>query len=296
MRFTWAVPLVFASIASAHSGKTVGPHDLWMAWTFDPGVVTSLVLSAFLYYFGVYRSGSIPRSHIAAFTAGWLSLLLALVSPLHPLGESLFSAHMTQHEILMLISAPLLVLSRPMVPMLWALPASWRRALGRATKAHPIHVVWLTITYPLVAWGIELVVLWGWHLPDLFERTLTSDLTHAAQHASFLFASLLFWWAVFQGGERRIGYGMSVIYIFTTAVHSGILGALLTFSPQVWYPAYNGTTLAWGLTPLEDQQIGGLIMWVPASIVYLVAGLWLFTLWLEESDFRLAQASTGNRA
>jgi cytochrome c oxidase assembly factor CtaG len=156
--------------------------------------------------------------------------------------------------------------------------------------------VWLTITYPLVAWAIELVVLWGWHLPALFEKTLTSDLTHAAQHASFLFASLLFWWAAFQGGERRIGYGMSVIYIFTTAVHSGILGALLTFSPRVWYPAYNGTTLAWGLTPLADQQIGGLIMWVPASIVYIVAGLWLFALWLEESDFRSAQASAGNRA
>jgi putative membrane protein len=89
---------------------------------------------------------------------------------------------------------------------------------------------------------------------------------------------------------------MSVMYLFTTAVHSGILGALLTFSQRVWYPAYNGTTLAWGLTPLEDQQIGGLIMWVPASIVYIVAGLWLFALWLAESDFRSAQASAGGRA
>lgn len=295
MRLKWTVLLVFASVASAHSGEPVEPHDLWKAWTFDPGVVTPLVLSAFLYYFGVYRSGSIPRSHIAAFTAGWLSLVLALVSPLHPLGESLFSAHMTQHEILMLISAPLLVLGRPLVPMLWALPISWRRVLGRAAKAPPVHAVWQTITYPLVAWAIELVVLWGWHLPALFEKTLTSDLIHAAQHASFLVASLLFWWAVFQGGERRIGYGMSVMYLFTTAIHSGILGALLTFSQRVWYPAYDGTTVAWGLTPLEDQQIGGLIMWVPASIVYIVAGLWLFALWLAESDFRSAQVSAGNR-
>jgi cytochrome c oxidase assembly factor CtaG len=294
MNFKWTVLLVFANFASAHPGERLEPHDLWTAWEFDPGVVIPLVLSAFLYYFGVYRSGSIPRSHIAAFTAGWLSLVVALVSPLHPLGESLFSAHMTQHEILMLISAPLLVLGRPMVPMLWALPISWRRALGSAAKAPPVHAVWQTITYPLVAWAIELVVLWGWHLPALFERTLTSDLAHAAQHASFLSASLLFWWAVFQGGERRFGYGMSVMYLFTTAVYSGILGALLTFSQRVWYPAYNGSTAVWGLTPLEDQQIGGLIMWVPASIVYIVAGLWLFALWLAESDFRSAQASARN--
>jgi putative membrane protein len=172
---------------------------------------------------------------------------------------------------------------------------SWRRGIGQAVKTAPVRSIWDTITHPLVAWTIGLVALWAWHAPALFEKTLTSESAHAAQHISFLLASLLFWWAVFQGGDRRMGYGMSVIYIFTTGVHSSILGALLTLSPSLWYSSYAATTGAWGLTPLQDQQIGGLIMWVPAGIVYLVAALWLFSLWLDESKFRMAQAGAGNR-
>jgi putative membrane protein len=295
MKRTCWLLLLLARSSLAHPGERVQPHDLWSAWSFEPGVVAPLAVCAFLYYSGIYRSKVIPRIHIVAFTAGLLSLILALVSPLHALGEALFSAHMIQHEILMLIAAPLLVIGRPLVPFLWALPISWRRVVGQAVKVAPFQSVWRTITYPLVAWGIELVVLWAWHAPVLFEKTLTSELVHAAQHASFLFASLLFWWAVFQGGERRMGYGMSVIYIFTTAVHSTALGALLTLSPAVWYPDYGDTTAAWGLTPLQDQQLGGLIMWIPSGIVYLVAALWLFSLWLDESGLRMAQAGAGNR-
>lgn len=295
MKRAWWLVLVLAQSALAHPGEPVQPHDLWSAWSFDPGVVMPLALCAFLYYLGIYRSKVIPGRQIVAFTAGLLSLGVALVSPLHALGEALFSAHMIQHEILMLISAPLLVVGRPLVPFLWALPISWRRGIGKAVKANPVRSIWRAITYPLVAWGIELVVLWVWHAPVLFERTLTSELVHAAQHTSFLVASLLFWWAVFQGGERRMAYGMSVIYIFTTAVHSTILGALLTLSPNLWYSGYADTTGAWGLTPLQDQQIGGLIMWVPAGTVYLMAALWLFSLWLDESGFRMAQADTGSR-
>jgi putative membrane protein len=293
-RTSWLL-LVLTRSLLAHPGEPVQPRDLWSTWTFDPGVVIPLVICAFLYYLGIYRSKAIPRMQIVAFTAALLSLVLALVSPLHELGEALFSAHMFQHEILMLISAPSLVLGRPLVPFLWALPMSWRRGIGQAVKLAPVRSIWDTITHPVVAWTIELVALWAWHAPALFEKTLTSESVHAAQHISFLFASLLFWWAVFQGGERRMGYGMSVIYIFTTGIHSTILGALLTLSPNVWYSGYANTTGAWGLTALQDQQIGGLIMWVPAGIVYLVAALWLLSLWLDESKFRMAQAGAGNR-
>lgn len=293
LRRTCLLILFVAPIAFGHPGEQLQPDDLWTAWEFDPGVVIPLAVTAFLYYFGVYRSRSIPRRQIAAFTAGWLSLVVALVSPLHPLGESLFSAHMLQHEILMLVSAPLLVLSRPLVAFLWALPFSWRRALGQATKLQPIHSVWSTMTAPAVAWTVDLVILWVWHMPILFNKTLTSEFVHAAQHISFLFASLLFWWAVLQHRERRMRYGMSVLYLFTTAVQSGVLGALLTLSRRVWYPGYAGTTQTWGLTPLEDQQLGGLIMWVPASVVYIAAGLWLFALWMRESEFRIAQTHVG---
>jgi putative membrane protein len=132
------------------------------------------------------------------------------------------------------------------------------------------------------AWWIHFVALWGWHLPILFQATLKNEWVHAIQHLSFFASALLFWWSLLYA-RGRANYA-SVLYIFTTAVHTSVLGALLTFAQTVWYPAYRTTTQVWGLTPIEDQQLGGLIMWIPAGLVYLAVGLWAFALWLRESD------------
>jgi putative membrane protein len=177
----------------------------------------------------------------------------------------------------------LLVLSRPLVPFLWGLPFVWRRTAGQWSKAAVMQMVWTSLTAPFAAWTIHAIALWVWHAPPLFQATISSELVHSAQHASFLLSALLFWWALVYG-DGAIGYGMGVVYIFTTAIHTGILGALLTFSPSLWYPEYGETAPAWGLTGLQDQQIGGLIMWVPAGAVYTIAGLALFAAWLRQSD------------
>jgi cytochrome c oxidase assembly factor CtaG len=226
----------------------------------------------------------------ACFWSGWSTLVVALVSPLHPLGEELFSAHMVQHEILMLISAPLFVLSRPLVTFLWAVPIEWRRAFGRWSKIEPVSNSWRFLTDPLSAWWIHAIAIWAWHAPPLFESTLKSDLAHTAQHLSFFLSALLFWWSLLYARGRK-AYGLGVLYLFTTAVHTSILGALLTFSPHIWYSGYRTTTQIWGLTPLQDQQLGGLIMWVPASLIYVGAGLALFAAWMKESDALLERAS-----
>lgn len=281
-----AAGLLFPALALAHTGERLLPYDLWSAWEFDPGVVISLAVVGILYARGARVQGiSTPRQHIF-FWSGWVSLVIALISPLHPLGEVLFSAHMVQHEILMLVSAPLLVLSRPLVTFLWGMPFEWRRSLGQWAKMNYFQRCWSFLTDPLTAWSIHAVAIWSWHAPFLFDLTLRSELAHTAQHLSFFLSALLFWWALFYAHGRK-AYGAGVFYVFTTAVHTGILGALLTFAPRIWYSSYLTTTQAWGLTPLQDQQIGGLIMWVPASLVYLVAGLWLFAAWLKESDAML---------
>jgi putative membrane protein len=190
---------------------------------------------------------------------------------------------MAQHEILMLVAAPLLVLSRPLVPMLWALPIAWRRGLGGWSKTPGVQHVWRMITQPLTAWWVHAAALWLWHAPNLFQATLGSAWIHSLQHLSFFGSALLFWWSLFYA-HGRASYGASFLYVFTTAVHTSILGALLTFAKTTWYPAYASTTSAWSLTPLEDQQLGGLIMWIPAGVVYLIAALALFGMWLRESD------------
>jgi putative membrane protein len=296
IRFGFAFCLftvAFTLCASAHEGKPHTWHDLARTWAFEPVVVVSLALSAALYAVGVRKlwreaetGRGLRRWEVWCYAGGWLALFVALVSPLHPWGRVLFSAHMTQHEILMLVAAPLLVLGRPVIAFLWALPMSWARALGNAAKVGWWQSVWRTLTNPLVAWAVHAVALWVWHVPALFQATLTSEWVHTAQHLSFLISALLFWWALVHGRQGLMGYGAGVLYMFTTMVHSGLLGALITFAGSAWYPAYNGLTASWGLTPLDDQQLGGLIMWIPAGLVYIFAGLALFAGWLRESDVK----------
>ncbi|MBV8866261.1 MAG: cytochrome c oxidase assembly protein [Acidobacteriaceae bacterium] len=285
-----AIASIIPLIAFAHTGEPLQPEDLWSAWTFNAGLTLPLTVSAVLYALGSRKHFGLTGLQKGCFWAGWLSLAIALLSPLHPLGEVLFSAHMVQHEILMIIAAPLLVVSRPLVTFLWALPMKWRRHLGHWSKTRAVRSSWLFLTAPLAAWWIHALAIWLWHAPPLFEATLTSDLIHAAQHLSFFASALLFWWALVYAHGRRT-YGSGVLYIFTTAIHTGILGALLTFSPHLWYPTYTTTTQAWGLSSLEDQQIGGLIMWVPASLVYLIAGLVLLAVWIKESDALLKRTT-----
>ncbi|MDQ6676441.1 MAG: cytochrome c oxidase assembly protein, partial [Acidobacteriota bacterium] len=180
-----------------------------------------------------------------------------------------------------------LVLSRPLPPFLWGLPFEWRRTAGRWAKAQPVQFVWVGITAPAAAWAIHGVTLWVWHAPALFQATLTNDWIHSAQHISFLGSALLFWWSLFYARGAH-SYGAGVLYLFTTAVHTSVLGALLTFARTVWYPAYRATAPLWGVSALEDQQIGGLIMWVPGGLVYLAAALALFAAWLRESGVTAA--------
>jgi len=271
-----------------HEGKPHNWHDLMRAWSFEPLVVISLALSAVLFFIGLrrLRGRSIRTWEALCFALGWLALFVALVSPVHAWGQVLFSAHMTQHEILMLVAAPLLVLGRPLIAFLWALPLEWSRSLGNIAKIRWLNRLWRTFTIPLVAWMVHAIALWVWHIPLLFEAVLHHESVHTAQHLSFLISALLFWWALIHGPQGAMGYGAAVLYLFTTSIHSGVLGALITLAGSVWYPSYVGLTNSWGLTPLEDQQLGGLIMWIPAGLVYVIAGLALFAGWLREADLR----------
>jgi putative membrane protein len=130
-------------------------------------------------------------------------------------------------------------------------------------------------------------VLWIWHLPSLYNASVEYEWVHALQHSSFLITALLFWWTLLHGRHGRLGSGAAVAYCFTTALHTSVLGALMTFSEQVWYSIYESRTAAFHLTPLQDQQLGGLIMWVPAGVIFTGLGLWLMGAWIMESERRV---------
>src|SRR3954471_4258872 len=282
--------------ALAHGTTPERVDDLLRAWEFEPGTVLSLLFLGFLYLRGLAAlRRAMPTAPIAAwkilaFGLGYASLILALLSPLHPWGRALFSVHMAQHEILMLVAAPLLVLGQTLIVTLKGLPAGWARAVTSWMKTGPFRHLAKVICNPFSAWLLHGIILWVRHLPVLFQPTIENEWVHALQHLSFFLSAVLFWWAVIHGPRKRMEYGMAVLYMFTTALHSGALGALLTFTRNLWYPVYSGSTRQWGLSPLEDQELGGLIMWVPAGIVYIAAGLALFAAWLRESEQRSFRA------
>jgi putative membrane protein len=275
----------------------VAPGAAWHAWTFEPLVVVLLAASAVLYALGVrraWRSGGagrgISRAQAAAFAAGWLAVVAALVSPVDAVSSDLFSVHMVQHELLMIVAAPLLVFSSPLLAFLWTLGPAARRATMHTLRQRPLVTIWSALTAPAVVWLLHGIALWVWHLPALYDAAIASEAIHALEHACFFVSAGLFWWGITRGRYGRLGYGSAVLYVFATAMHSGLLGAALTLSPRVWYPAHAATTAAWGLSPLEDQQLAGLIMWIPASLIFIAMGLYYFALWLKESDRRVAAA------
>ena len=284
------------------------PHELTTSevmrwWSWEPITIALLAISAILYAIGTarlrWRTGNPAcpdrRDRLSstrfwqplAFAAGWLALVIALISPLDALGAILFSAHMAQHEMLMIVAAPLLVLGRPLIAFLWALPANWRTRIGHWTQSPPVAHSWHFMTGPLVVTILHAIALWIWHLPSWYQATLRSELIHALQHTSFLFTAALFWWALIHGRYGRMGYGVAVIYVFVTAAHSGALGALIAFSPQVLYPIYQSTTAQWGLDAIEDQQLAGIIMWIPAGVLMTILGVALFAAWLGEAEQRV---------
>jgi len=253
-------------------------------------LVSSLLLMFAIYAAGVarlWRSAGIGRGvrplEAAAFSAGWVALVVALSPPLHEWSEQRLAAHMIQHELLMVVAAPLIALSAPSTAFLWAFPSAARHRALELVRQTPLSAAWSAITSPLAAFILYAVALWVWHLPALYDYALDHEGVHIIQHICFFGTATLFWWGIAHGRYGRIGYGAAVVYVFATAVHGGVLGALLTFSPRVLYVPYI-LNHASGLTPLEDQQLAGLLMWVPAGLIFAIGGLSLFAGWLRHSE------------
>jgi len=212
----------------------------------------------------------------------------AVLPPFHELSEQFFSVHMVQHELLMTVAAPLIVLGYPVAVGLRLLPRASRRSAARLARPRAVRRIGTFITNPPVAWLLHAVAIWLWHLPILFERAIHNDVVHAFQHLSFISAAVVFWWAVLRPA-RRARRGLSILLLFTTAIHTGVLGALMTFAHTPWYRDYASRPATAGLSPLADQQLAGMIMWIPGSLAYLIAALFIVRRWLAESEWEVAR-------
>lgn len=269
--------------ASAHAGEE--GHAL--QWTWEPWFVILTLAVAGFYLAGCVRLSSegnvrkvLGAGRIASFVAGMLMLVAALASPLDALAAQLFSAHMTQHMLLMLGAPPLLIWGRPVLAWLWAFPLAQRRRIGRFwLNSGPLRKTHEFLMRPTVVWVAASAALWFWHSPRPYNWALSNEGVHAIEHLCFFVTSLALWTLTIEPyGPRRIGYGAALILIATFALHNGLLGALLTFAPAPLYRP--GAAALSGLSPLEDQQLAGLIMWVPAGLIHLTAMALLFVGWL----------------
>jgi putative membrane protein len=272
------------SVTAAH--RAVSPEQLWSAWTFEPMTIAALVGAGVLYGVGVARLRRRRARHaggrrIAAFYGGLLVLALALLSPVHALGETLFSAHMVQHLLLILVVAPLLVLGAPVAPAVVAAPAWCRRMYATGRRLEVMTRLRRALAVPLLVWALGALAMWSWHLPELYAAGLSHPLWHATEHASFLVTAIAFWTLIVHaGGRAGRGHGAAILLTFATALQGAVLGAVLTFATHPLYRDHLPGASAWGIAPLTDQQLAGLIMWVPAGAVYILVMATLFLAWL----------------
>jgi putative membrane protein len=272
----------------AHPGQPPAPHDLWSAWNLDPVLLGGVLLAAWAYRRG--QAGG-PRREVDTWRARWFTLALvalavALVSPLDAASTALASAHMVQHLLLVLVAAPLLALSAPASALLRGSPLAVRRASGRWRRRLGLtHRNLAVLRHPAVVWLLHVGVLWFWHAALPYDAALASEPLHLLEHASFLVTAVLFWRVLISPrGRGQVSPGLGVLLVFAMAMQSVVLSALLTFARTPWYSGYADTTAPWGLDPLADQQLAGVIMWIPAGGIYLVAALALLAGWVRATE------------
>jgi putative membrane protein len=257
------------------------------AWEVEPSIVIGCAL-----LLAVWAAAGGLRFHRKAvwFVTGVAVLLLDLVGPLDVLGDDyLFSAHMLEHLVLVLVVAPLLLLGIP-EPMARRIVA-WR----------PAAAVERVLRRPVVAWSVAVGTLWLWHAPPLYNATLASEQVHILEHLSFLVTWTIFWWPVLTPlPESRLDPMAALLYLYAAMVANSVLGILLTFAPLGLYPAYvsPGDELGalglirgtWGLTPGPDQQLGGLLMWVLGMLAFLWAAMAMIARWYRMPEKEVVDA------
>ena len=256
----------------AYCGFPPLPAEIWRNWNLDPVLIAALMMVALGYAAGWRMLRAAPggsalgRREATLFSVGWLIATIALVSPLCSLSVALFSARVGQHMILALVAAPLVMLGRPEAAF-GALVAP----LAPRLAGSPAVMALRALASAPAAWILFAVFLWLWHAPAPYAATFESDVVYWTMHLTLFGSALLLWRSLLVAGAS--GRVVGIASGFTTSIHMGLLGALLTFAPRPLFEPHLATTWPWGMSPLADQQLGGVIMWVPGCGLFFLAGV-----------------------
>jgi cytochrome c oxidase assembly factor CtaG/cytochrome c2 len=263
-------------------------------WSDNVALWVSLIVGTGWYAIGAARlyrrgqsGGPIGAAHVTAFAAGMAILFIVLVSPFDAIADDLFWVHMVQHLALLLVAAPLIVMGRPALAYLWAFGPAARKRVGWMWKGFGFRKGIGVLMHPILVWLLFCGAFVVWHFPGPYQWALGNEDVHTLEHLTFFVTALMFWSLVIEpSGIRRLDYGPTLVFIVTAAVISGLPGALIALAPRPLYPAHAAGDAAWGLTLLEDQQLAGIVMWIPGGLVYLIAAGWVFLKWLQRDQDR----------
>jgi putative copper resistance protein D len=289
------IHLLLPARVLAHGAEAPTPSfpSVLLEWRFDPTAIVPLVLVAALYAWAVRRVDAAhpgnrhPAHRTWLFMAGLVAIAVALTSPIEAYEGLLFSVHMIQHMLLELVAAPLLLAGAPITLALRVSSPRVRRGLLAVLQSRVVHV----ISFPVIAWVLFAAVNWGWHFSTLYDQALENDLLHYVQHATFLGAALLFWWPAIGADPSpwRLPHPMRLFYLFLAMPQNSFLGVALLQTSTVLYPHYVTNGRTWGPSPLEDQHLGGVLMWVMGDMAFLAGMAVVVALWVRYEERRTSR-------
>ena len=284
--------VVFAGVADVVFADTapLGRRVRFSDWNGDIVILLNLVLVVWLYMRGTFafrnrsQQTAIRLRQSCYFLCGIGITGLCLLSPLDALSAQLATAHMIQHMLLMTVAAPLIVCGAPWSVSVWGLSPATLRGISRIRRRLiGGQVIGRCFTSPVLVWMLYALTTWSWHLPVLYEAALSVEWIHDLQHLCFLATAIIFWRVLLSPrGVVNGNPGLSVVYLFATTLHSMALGVLMTLSPVPWYSHYKITASLWDMTAQQDQQLAGLIMWMPACAPYAVIAAWILLQYFED--------------
>lgn len=269
------------------AGEPMFPGVL-LAWSFDPvpivgvGVAAAAYLRAVREVNAAHRQTPVPPLRTAAFLGGLVAIVLALQSPIERYDTTLISMHMVQHMLLQFVAAPLLLLGAPLTLALRAATPAVRRQITGILHSRPVR----TLTHPIVAWTLFVLVNWGWQFSPLYNVALENDAVHYVQHATFLGSALLFWWPIagVDPAPRKLAYPGRAAYLAMAIPPNSFLGITLMGASPDFYPHYALLTRDWGPSMVEDLSLAGALMWGMGAMAFVAALLLTVGAWMRAED------------
>lgn len=269
-------------------------RDWLFEWRFWPQIILTLVGLVFIYGLGWHRlrqRGAYKLANgwrLTSFLAGLAALWLAMISFIEVLQEFFFSVHMVQHILIVMIAPPLLWLADPIPFLMWGLPVNLRRMLSEFLAAKsPWRPILKRLTSPWLIWGLHVGTLWFWHAPGAYDAGMTSEIVHILEHTTYFAAALLFWWHVSGSAPRfhgRLSYGFRMAYLLIALIPNEILGVAISFASQPIYSYYSTVSRISSLSVMDDQMLGGALMWVPGGMMYALGAVALLARMLDQEE------------